>query len=76
MDRGFGVPSEDLERIFDKFYRVHRPAGVSGTGLGLAICKGIVEAHRWPNLGAQPHRRRNHLHRGFAVRADQGDCRE
>lgn len=45
-DRGFGVPPEDLERIFDKFYRVHRPAEVSGTGLGLAICKGIVEAHR------------------------------
>ncbi len=44
-DRGFGVPPEDLERIFDKFYRVHRPAEVSGTGLGLAICKGIVEAH-------------------------------
>jgi two-component system sensor histidine kinase KdpD len=46
MDRGFGVPPEDLGRIFDKFYRVHRPAGISGTGLGLAICKGIVEAHR------------------------------
>ena len=39
------MPPEDLERIFDKFYRVHRPAEVSGTGLGLAICKGIVEAH-------------------------------
>lgn len=45
-DRGIGVPPEDLERIFDKFYRVHRPTGISGTGLGLAICKGIVEAHR------------------------------
>ncbi len=46
VDRGEGVPSVDLERIFDKFYRVQRPAGASGTGLGLAICKGIVEAHR------------------------------
>lgn len=44
-DRGVGVPAEDLERIFDKFYRVQRPAAGSGTGLGLAICKGIVEAH-------------------------------
>lgn len=44
-DRGLGVPPNDLERIFDKFYRVHRPSEVSGTGLGLAICKGIVEAH-------------------------------
>ncbi len=45
-DRGVGAPPEDLERIFDKFYRVQRPAGASGTGLGLAICQGIVEAHR------------------------------
>ena len=45
LDRGYGVPAEDLERIFDKFYRVQRPQGISGTGLGLAICQGIVEAH-------------------------------
>jgi two-component system, OmpR family, sensor histidine kinase KdpD len=44
-DRGIGIPAEDLERVFDKFYRVQRPESVSGTGLGLAICKGIVEAH-------------------------------
>jgi two-component system sensor histidine kinase KdpD len=44
-DRGIGIPSEDLERVFDKFYRVQRPESVNGTGLGLAICKGIVEAH-------------------------------
>jgi two-component system sensor histidine kinase KdpD len=44
-DRGTGIPLEDLERVFDKFYRVQRPESVSGTGLGLAICKGIVEAH-------------------------------
>jgi two-component system sensor histidine kinase KdpD len=44
-DRGIGIPAEDLNRIFDKFYRVRRPDNVSGTGLGLAISKGIVEAH-------------------------------
>jgi two-component system sensor histidine kinase KdpD len=44
-DRGIGIPEEDLERVFDKFYRVSRPESVTGTGLGLAICKGIVEAH-------------------------------
>ncbi len=44
-DRGAGIPSEDLTRIFDKFYRVQRPENVSGTGLGLSISKGIVEAH-------------------------------
>jgi two-component system sensor histidine kinase KdpD len=44
-DRGPGIPEEDLERIFDKFYRVSRPDGSSGTGLGLVISKGIVTAH-------------------------------
>jgi two-component system sensor histidine kinase KdpD len=44
-DRGIGIPSADLERVFDKFYRVQRPGSVSGSGLGLSICKGIVEAH-------------------------------
>lgn len=44
-DCGVGVPPEDLNRIFDKFYRVQRPESVSGTGLGLSISKGIIEAH-------------------------------
>jgi two-component system sensor histidine kinase KdpD len=44
-DRGVGIPSQDLQRVFDKFYRVQHPDNVAGTGLGLAICKGIVEAH-------------------------------
>jgi two-component system sensor histidine kinase KdpD len=44
-DNGMGIPPEDLERIFDKFYRVQRPGGVGGTGLGLSICRGIVEVH-------------------------------
>lgn len=45
-DDGPGIPEQDLQRIFDKFYRVREPAdhGRSGTGLGLAICRGFVEA--------------------------------
>jgi len=46
-DTGIGIPPEDLNRVFDRFYQVDstltREAG--GTGLGLAICKGIIEAH-------------------------------
>jgi len=44
-NEGPPVPSEHLERIFDKFYRVTAAERVTGTGLGLSICKGIVEAH-------------------------------
>ncbi|MCL6479169.1 MAG: sensor histidine kinase KdpD [Peptococcaceae bacterium] len=45
-DRGQNIPPEDMEKIFDKFYRLKSPRLVSGTGLGLAICKGFIEAHR------------------------------
>jgi two-component system sensor histidine kinase KdpD len=45
VDRGPGVPEQDLQRIFDKFYRIPVPEGAGGTGLGLSICKGIIEAH-------------------------------
>jgi len=44
-DYGFGIPKEDLGRIFDKFYRVHAAQNVLGTGLGLSISKNIIEAH-------------------------------
>lgn len=44
---GDGIPSDELNRIFDRFYRVQpgRSSGAPGAGLGLAICRGIVEAH-------------------------------
>jgi two-component system, OmpR family, sensor histidine kinase KdpD len=45
LDRGPGIPDSDLQRVFEKFYRLPVPEGVGGTGLGLSICKGIVEAH-------------------------------
>lgn len=46
-NNGEGVPPNELDRIFDRFYRVQsgQSSGNPGTGLGLAICKGIVEAH-------------------------------
>jgi two-component system sensor histidine kinase KdpD len=44
-DYGYGIPKEDLGRIFDKFYRVQRAQNVLGTGLGLSISKNIIEAH-------------------------------
>jgi two-component system, OmpR family, sensor histidine kinase KdpD len=44
-NQGPQIPTEHLERIFDKFYRITAADRVTGTGLGLSICKGIVEAH-------------------------------
>ena len=46
-DSGVGIPSEHLDRVFDRFYRVPMPASsaVEGTGLGLSICKAVVEEH-------------------------------
>ncbi|HET7879693.1 MAG TPA: sensor histidine kinase KdpD [Acetobacteraceae bacterium] len=45
LDEGSGIPLEDLERVFDKFYRVGgADRRRAGTGLGLAICRGFVEA--------------------------------
>jgi two-component system sensor histidine kinase KdpD len=45
-DRGQGIPPDDIERVFDKFYRVLATAErVTGSGLGLAVSKGLVEAH-------------------------------
>ena len=47
VDRGEGIPSQDAERIFERFYRVRVPRdhSIRGTGLGLSICKGIIDAH-------------------------------
>jgi two-component system sensor histidine kinase KdpD len=45
LDEGPGIPPADLERIFDKFYRVQaQDRRRAGTGLGLAICRGFIEA--------------------------------
>ena len=45
VDRGVGVPPEDLGRVFDKFYRAAESGSSTGLGLGLAICKSFIEAH-------------------------------
>jgi heavy metal sensor kinase len=48
-DSGPGVPADERERLFDRFYRLDsargRGAGGSGSGLGLAICREVAAAH-------------------------------
>ena len=47
VDTGVGIPPEELERIFERFYRgrASRLLSVPGTGLGLAIANEIIDRH-------------------------------
>lgn len=62
-DNGIGIPKEDVEHLFERFYRVEksRTQDAGGTGLGLAIAKELVEAHGG-NIKVE-----SELHRGTSV---------
>lgn len=46
QDQGIGIPPEDLEQLFDRFFRARNVGSIDGTGLGLAIVKQCVELHQ------------------------------
>jgi two-component system sensor histidine kinase KdpD len=54
-DAGEGLTDDELEKVFDKFFRGSHQKNTTGTGLGLSICKGIIEAHGgWINAARNP----------------------
>ena len=54
-DEGKGIPTAELERVFDKFRRMEEPSDrTKGAGLGLAIAKGFVEAMNGRIAAASP----------------------
>lgn len=44
-DQGIGIPEEDLEQLFEVYFRAHNVGTIQGSGLGLPIIKRAVEAH-------------------------------
>ena len=45
LDRGPGIADEDLERVFDRFYRAPDARSLPGSGLGLSIVREVAAAH-------------------------------
>ena len=44
-DSGMGIPEEDREKVFQRFYRIEESRGLPGNGLGLSLVRAVVRLH-------------------------------
>ncbi|TNC80302.1 MAG: two-component sensor histidine kinase [Oleiphilus sp.] len=45
-DSGIGIPEEEMEKVFDRFYRVTKSRSLPGNGLGLSLVNAVIELHK------------------------------
>lgn len=45
-DNGVGIPDEEIDKVFDRFFRASTSAGISGSGVGLSLVNDLVKAHK------------------------------
>jgi signal transduction histidine kinase len=45
-DQGIGIPKQELERVFERYYRGSNTSGIGGSGVGLSLVKSIVDLHK------------------------------
>jgi signal transduction histidine kinase len=45
-DQGIGIPEEERERVFERYYRGSNTSGIGGSGVGLSLVRSIVELHK------------------------------